>query len=618
MEITGLVDRYKKNIDQWRELEDKISGQYDMIAWTQFLGERSKKLRCIYAENADIIRKIHDRMERKLEERSAAQMFDSLMDLYHKAYDDACIFEMIGVSLLKFYNEKRDYGKIVALNSMIAFELIDYERNYTNNKERNSEAAKYFLNVVSLCGHYCEIENRMYRRFFFTAFCNLVSPLTSYSAALRTSMLELYDKAKALWSREDVQALDGNERDFQQLMWKLDENLLAGEEFILECDDKQIGKFFEKTREIVRTKADDDECMRPGGFVQLVTNKDLVYYKKKTGKQVVEEYFAQLKHMSVPDFSDEDYEKTERRILDIYGLANETLFYLQSEEFTAEERNRYVEKFLPDTIRFLNAIPYHFATSTVNEISIRWYENARYVLPEYETKLDFLNKMVIARQPLTYIHSRMVARIASEIAEEMLWKCPELFMQSCGYESIGEVLQNRDKILDYVCNCAMLHDIGKTQIVDVINQQTRPLTDREFALLREHSERGAALLHGDEVFEPYIDVILGHHKTYDGKGGYPADFDNTASSKRILIDLITIADCTDAATDLLGRNYATGKNFYKLLEELEEDAGTRYNPQIVRIISDSKRLKETLDNLTSTGRYSIYYEAYRFIQNTLT
>ena len=136
MEITGLVDRYKKNIDQWRELEDKISGQYDMIAWTQFLGERSKKLRRIYAENADIIRKIHDRMERKLEERSAAQMFDSLMNLYHKAYDDACIFEMIGVSLLKFYDEKRDYGKIVALNSMIAFELIDYERNYTNNKER--------------------------------------------------------------------------------------------------------------------------------------------------------------------------------------------------------------------------------------------------------------------------------------------------------------------------------------------------------------------------------------------------------------------------------------------------------------------------------------------------
>ena len=32
MEIIGLVDRYKKNIDQWRELEDKISGQYDMIA----------------------------------------------------------------------------------------------------------------------------------------------------------------------------------------------------------------------------------------------------------------------------------------------------------------------------------------------------------------------------------------------------------------------------------------------------------------------------------------------------------------------------------------------------------------------------------------------------------
>ena len=74
--------------------------------------------------------------------------------------------------------------------------------------------------------------------------------------------------------------------------------------------------------------------------MQLVTNKDLVYDKKKTGKQVVEEYIAQLKHMPVPDFSDKDYEKTERRILDIYGFANETCFIFSPKN--SQQRNAIV------------------------------------------------------------------------------------------------------------------------------------------------------------------------------------------------------------------------------------------------------------------------------------
>ncbi|MGN0311251.1 MAG: hypothetical protein ACI4CC_00630, partial [Lachnospiraceae bacterium] len=103
--------------------------------------------------------------------------------------------------------------------------------------------------------------------------------------------------------------------------------------------------------------------------------------------------------------------------------------------------------------------------------------------------------------------------------------------------------------------------------------------------------------------------------TYDGKSGYPMSFDNTKSPKRFLIDLITIADCTDAATDILGRNYVAGKDFQTLLEELKAQSGTRYNPDIVDAIAGSNRLQESLSNLTSSGRYSIYYEAYRLIEN---
>lgn len=56
--------------------------------------------------------------------------------------------------------------------------------------------------------------------------------------------------------------------------------------------------------------------------------------------------------------------------------------------------------------------------------------------------------------------------------------------------------------------------------------------------------------------------------------GYPADFDNTASKDRFLIELIHISDCLDAATDFVGRSYKNGKKFSQCMEELSQGKGT--------------------------------------------
>ena len=84
---------------------------------------------------------------------------------------------------------------------------------------------------------------------------------------------------------------------------------------------------------------------------------------------------------------------------------------------------------------------------------------------------------------------------------------------------------------------------------------------------------------------------------------------------RILIDLISIADSTDAATDHLGRNYSEGKDFSKLLEELKEGSGTRYNPDLVSIICEDKKLQKELEELTSKGRLGLYQQTCKEILN---
>jgi HD-GYP domain-containing protein (c-di-GMP phosphodiesterase class II) len=69
----------------------------------------------------------------------------------------------------------------------------------------------------------------------------------------------------------------------------------------------------------------------------------------------------------------------------------------------------------------------------------------------------------------------------------------------------------------------------------------------------------------------------------------------------------------DAATDVLGRNYAKGKDFAQLFAELKEGSGTRYNPRIVSLIEECQDLYDKLAYITSQGRYKIYREAYREI-----
>ena len=146
-----------------------------------------------------------------------------------------------------------------------------------------------------------------------------------------------------------------------------------------------------------------------------------------------------------------------------------------------------------------------------------------------------------------------------------------------------------------------------------LNTQGRKLTLEEFYCIKLHPSRTLEFIGEDKDFEIYHDIMLGHHKWYDGTEGYPIDFDNTKSKYKIAIDIISISDSIDAATDIVGRNYTKGKSFDEFLEELIKESGTRYNKDIVDIINQDEVLKEKLRYLTKEGREKVYYEAYREI-----
>ncbi len=227
-----------------------------------------------------------------------------------------------------------------------------------------------------------------------------------------------------------------------------------------------------------------------------------------------------------------------------------------------------------------------------------------------EEKLDFLTKLTISRQISTLIHSTMVSKIVGMMLEHIMEHKPELLIGVDDCDSVDKVLKHREWLFQYAKEAATLHDIGKNAMIDIINTSHRKLTEAEALIIKNHPVRGCEYVKVDPYFDKYYDVILGHHKYYNGNGGYDTAFDNTRSKYRFLIDLVTICDCMDAATDYLARNFRSAKTFDQLFEELECGAGTIYNPNIVSYIGECPELYDQLKYTLGPGRTEIYYQIY--------
>lgn len=243
------------------------------------------------------------------------------------------------------------------------------------------------------------------------------------------------------------------------------------------------------------------------------------------------------------------------------------------------------------------------------------YPRAIKYLTEKE-RIYYLNELNVATQVTTYAHSLHVAMIAQKLMEGILAYQPELVKDVLGERRNGKVFLDTKKCMDFIFEAAMYHDIGKNAIISVVNNDFRPLTDEEFAIIKKHPALGAELLKiAPSLYEKFRDTTLGHHKWYNGKGGYPKDFDNTKSPKRILIDIITLSDCMQAATERIGRNYKSGKNFDRVMEEFRRDAGTRYNPDLVNFIDAHQDVARDLAALINEGWVDIYFDIYsRFMR----
>ena len=157
----------------------------------------------------------------------------------------------------------------------------------------------------------------------------------------------------------------------------------------------------------------------------------------------------------------------------------------------------------------------------------------------------------------------------------------------------GEIKKTGDSIRI----AAMLHDLGKIAISDLIIKKPGKLNPEEFRIMQYHTIYGARLFvnPASELDFMSADIALNHHENWDGTG-YPGKIPDLAvdepemgPGKRgeeipLAARIVALADVYDALVSK--RSYKEPFSENQALEYIRDRSGRQFDPEVVRAFLD--------------------------------
>jgi len=132
----------------------------------------------------------------------------------------------------------------------------------------------------------------------------------------------------------------------------------------------------------------------------------------------------------------------------------------------------------------------------------------------------------------------------------------------------------------------LLHDIGKMGVPDAILFKPDKLTDDEWTIMRQHPTFAYEMLSKIAYLLPALDVPYCHHEKWDGSG-YPRGLkgEEIPLSARIF----AVVDVHDAL--ISDRPYRRAWTIERVLEHIQEQSGTHFDPQVVAVFMQEVDIK---------------------------
>jgi len=169
--------------------------------------------------------------------------------------------------------------------------------------------------------------------------------------------------------------------------------------------------------------------------------------------------------------------------------------------------------------------------------------------------INTMSKIVEMRDPYTSGHQGRVADLSGAIAREM---------------------KLDDSRVEHLMMAASIHDVGKMYVPADILSKPGKLSEIEWAMIKTHVQGSYEILKDLEFSQPIALMALQHHERLDGSG-YP----NGLKGKEMMIEakILAVADVAEAMSS--HRPYRPGLGLDKALEEISQNRGVLYDPDIV-------------------------------------
>lgn len=168
-------------------------------------------------------------------------------------------------------------------------------------------------------------------------------------------------------------------------------------------------------------------------------------------------------------------------------------------------------------------------------------------------------RVIDAKSPWTYDHSRGVADLAVAVGRELGLSAPTLrTLRQAG----------------------LLHDLGKLGVSNLILDKPGKLTPDELEVMRRHPRHTADILARVSCFDSISSDASAHHERVDGRGyhlGLPG------GQTSLFAKVLCVADVCEALSS--SRPYRPGKSADEVLNLMGREIGTAFDPDCFRALS---------------------------------
>ena len=214
----------------------------------------------------------------------------------------------------------------------------------------------------------------------------------------------------------------------------------------------------------------------------------------------------------------------------------------------------------------------HLRSETDHLRSEQTISDQRVALAESKAKLievtdalkrvvNLMSTAIELRDPYTKGHSEHVAEMTLKVAK----------------------LKYSDRFsdLEAVRMAAIVHDIGKIAVNEIVLNKPTFLTDAEFEMIKSHTFLGSRLIASFDFAQIFNDAIHSHHENYDGTG-YPDGL--KGNEIPLIARIIRVTDYFDALTSI--RPYRPAMQVYDAINLMRKNEHC-FDPDVFKFFMDN-------------------------------